>query len=92
MSKENVLQRDENDILFDVTYQLLEETFEPIVQHINSNEFKEQLKNRLVENGVIIEFKDNSSVDEFGLPKYLIVSDTTIEHIQEDIGLLKLDK
>ena len=82
------LKTDEMDILYDVANEYLEEIFNETLDFINSDDFKNELKNRLNQNGVSIEFKDMNQGQEINglfLPKYRINNFDTIECIVDDI-------
>ena len=49
-------QKDEHDILFEVTEEVLYEVLEPVHDFLNSNTFKDLIKERMKERGVEINF------------------------------------
>jgi len=62
--------------------------FDGLVQHINTNEFKEQVKEDLKMLGVEIDFVDMSPTKKYGeieLLKYDVDFSETIDNITDDI-------
>lgn len=82
---------EKTDIVFDTTNEYLEELTERLSEFINSSDFEEELKNRLLEKGVNVVFNNQSEtkvIGTFSIPKYLLSFDETIDNIKDNITIL----
>lgn len=80
---------EKDDIMFEVSYKLVSEYEEEIRHRLNSNEFKMELKRRMEEKNVGIEFVDMNNTKNYGgieMEKYSVyVSEDFYEDLNNDV-------
>lgn len=86
-------QKDNDEIFHDVMWDFLHEITKPVVDYINSEEFKLEMIDRMKEKGVKLELVDMNRetqiTETFSMVKYLIDTTETMDDIWKDVKSMR---